>query len=215
MEPRTCLVLSRLALALVAGASVATPRLTAQTAAWPGFRGPARDGIAPGSSAPLEWSGDSNILWQTELPGPGSSSPIVVGDKIYVCCYTGYGASREEPGKLEELEHHLLCIDRDGKVVWQRDIAGRRKSAARMVQIVEHGFASPTPVSDGKVIYTYFGKVGVVAITTDGDVLWETNLGEIQARPDGAPPPTPRRNGPDGKPHPSALGGVLEPAALR
>ena len=58
---------------------------------WTRFRGPNGSGVSANSTAPLEWSEDKNLRWSIDLPGPGSSCPIVVGDKVFVTSYTGYG----------------------------------------------------------------------------------------------------------------------------
>src|SRR5687767_1735712 len=58
---------------------------------WPQFRGPDRSGHSNETGLPREWSAGRNIIWRTPLPGPGSSSPIVHGERVYVTCYSGYG----------------------------------------------------------------------------------------------------------------------------
>ncbi|MBI3409087.1 MAG: PQQ-binding-like beta-propeller repeat protein [Planctomycetes bacterium] len=58
---------------------------------WPSFRGPSENGSIKAKNLPAEWSQD-NFLWKTKLPGLGSSTPITVGDKVFVTCYAGYGA---------------------------------------------------------------------------------------------------------------------------
>jgi outer membrane protein assembly factor BamB len=58
---------------------------------WPSFRG-ANGGVADARDIPAEWTKD-NLLWKTKLPGLGASSPIVVGDKVFVACYAGYGTT--------------------------------------------------------------------------------------------------------------------------
>src|SRR4051812_37848857 len=84
---------------------------------WPQFRGPDRSGIAKETGLPLEWSATRNVVWKTELPGPGSSSPIVFGDRVYVTCYSGYGLDRKTPGDLADLKRHLVGVDaKPGKV---------------------------------------------------------------------------------------------------
>src|SRR5438128_810238 len=89
---------------------------------WPQFRGPGGLGVAPDKNLPTIWSDASNLLWKTELPGPGSSSPIVVGDKIFITCYSGYGLDQNNPGYMASLKRHLLCLDRAGKILWKRDV---------------------------------------------------------------------------------------------
>ncbi len=51
---------------------------------WPGFRGPEFTGVAPHGNPPTTWSEDENVRWKVELPGQGSGSPIVWGDRIYL-----------------------------------------------------------------------------------------------------------------------------------
>src|SRR5262245_8090870 len=58
---------------------------------WSQFRGPGGLGQTTEKGLPLKWSATENIVWRTELPGPGTSSPIVVGDRVYLTSYTGYG----------------------------------------------------------------------------------------------------------------------------
>lgn len=52
----------------------------ARAAEWPQFRGPGGAG-AGASAVPLTWSGTTSLSWKTALPGAGSSSPIVQGDR--------------------------------------------------------------------------------------------------------------------------------------
>src|SRR2546430_2628390 len=93
------------ALALIAVAALGV--IEAVSAAdWLQFRGP-NFGIAPDKGTPVTWSANSNIVWKTEMPGPGASSPIVVGNKVFVTCYTGYGLSKDEPGDQKNLKRHL------------------------------------------------------------------------------------------------------------
>src|SRR5262245_16345859 len=65
---------------------------------WLQFRGPGGLGVAADKNLPTTWSDKENIVWKTDLPGPGSSSPIVVGDKIFVTCYNDYGVVQDDMG---------------------------------------------------------------------------------------------------------------------
>ncbi|MGA2500726.1 MAG: PQQ-binding-like beta-propeller repeat protein [Tepidisphaeraceae bacterium] len=78
---------------------------------WPQFRGPAGAGVSTEREFPTQWSDTQNLKWKTPLPGPGSSSPIVWGDRVFVTCYTGYGIERGD-GDVAQLKRHLLCIGR-------------------------------------------------------------------------------------------------------
>ena len=80
-----------------------------QTSEWSRFRGPQGSGISK-ESVPTEWSPDKNIKWKTALPGAGCSSPIVVAGKVFVTCYSGYGEARDNVGKKEDLQRHVVCI---------------------------------------------------------------------------------------------------------
>ncbi len=79
---------------------------------WPQFRGPGGLGVSPAKGLAAEWSGTKNIVWKTELPGPGASSPIVVGQRIFITAYSGYGLDDREPGDPSKLVYHVLCLER-------------------------------------------------------------------------------------------------------
>ena len=100
---------------------------TSVTAAdWSRFRGPNGSGVSQDTAAvPTTWSETKNLKWKVALPGPGSSSPIIVGDRIFVTCWSGYGTSREAPGEQAALRRHLVCVDREtGKTIWSKSTAG-------------------------------------------------------------------------------------------
>ncbi len=104
-----------LLLALVALALVA--------ADWPRFRGPGGQGVSDETGLPAEWSDSENLVWKTALPGFGASSPITVGDRIFVTSYAGYGLDEDEPGEPGHLKHYLTCINgNDGQVILSRGI---------------------------------------------------------------------------------------------
>ena len=151
----------------------------AMAADWPQFRGPTGLGIATDTGLPEKWSADSNIAWKTEMPGPGTSSPIVVGNKVFLTCYSGYAVDKKEPGDIKDLKRHLLCIDRsNGKILWTRDIAAAQPEAKYGTYLDLHGYASSTPVSDGKSVFVFFGKTGVFAFDLDGKQLWDVSVGK-------------------------------------
>jgi len=144
---------------------------------WSRFRGPNGSGISSDtSSTPVEWSPDRNVRWKTPLPGAGVSSPIVVGDLLFVTCYSGYGANF---GKIEDLKRHLVCVDRSsGKILWDKSVdAVLPEDSYSGMGIPSHGYASHTPVSDGKHIYVFFGKSGVLAYDLEGKQRWHQSVG--------------------------------------
>ncbi|MBW3597942.1 MAG: PQQ-like beta-propeller repeat protein [Planctomycetes bacterium] len=144
---------------------------------WPQFRGPNGAGISYDAPPPLTWSESENLLWKTPLPGPGSSSPIVVGDRVFVTSYSGYGDGQDS-GRAADLQRHLLCVDRkSGDVRWQTSVDAVTPEDPYQGFITEHGYASSTPVCDGMNVYVFFGKSGVLAFDMEGKQLWRTSVG--------------------------------------
>ncbi len=147
---------------------------------WTRFRGPNGSGISPDSEpTPVTWSPTENLNWKATLPGAGVSSPIVVGDRIFVTCYSGYGVDRNNLGRMDDLKRHLVCIDRgSGRVLWDKTVkAVLPEDSFSGMGIPAHGYASHSPVSDGKRVYVFFGKTGALAFDMDGKQLWQTGVG--------------------------------------
>jgi len=147
---------------------------------WTRFRGPNGSGIAGDSDpTPTEFGPDKNLAWKVALPGAGVSSPIVVGDKVFVTCYSGYGFDRRNPGDQKDLKRHLVCINRaDGKTIWEKTLDPvLPEDEFGGAGVPEHGYASHTPVSDGKLVYVFFGKTGMLAFDLDGNEIWRHSVG--------------------------------------
>jgi outer membrane protein assembly factor BamB len=145
---------------------------------WLQFRGPGGLGVAPDQGLPATWSATENIVWKTDLPGPGGSSPIVVGSKIFLTCYSGYGIPGEKASAMDALKRHLVCLDRaSGKVLWTSDVASELPETPYQGYQALHGYSSGTPVSDGQNIYVFFGKTGVFAFDLNGKQLWQASVG--------------------------------------
>jgi outer membrane protein assembly factor BamB len=146
---------------------------------WPRFHGVDGNGISADTQPlPVKWSETENLRWKYKLPGPGSSSPIVVGRRVLVTCWTGYGLNPDNPGDEKDLRRHLICLDRDsGKVLWDQAVAPVLPEDPYSGMFTQHGYASHTPVSDGQRVYVFFGKTGVLAFDLDGKQLWQTGVG--------------------------------------
>ena len=112
----TVLVLGIALLAAVPGPSSASDE-------WPRFRGPDGSGLAAGDARPpTNWSATSNLNWKAALPGPGSSSPIIWGERVFVTCYSGYGEGSSGAGP-EKLQRHLVCLQRNtGNTSWDKSV---------------------------------------------------------------------------------------------
>lgn len=142
---------------------------------WPGFRGPTGMGTSDAKGLPLTWSLDDNIAWKVELPGPGASSPVVFGDKIYLTCYTGFFVPGEEGGSQDDLKRHLLVLNKaDGSTVMDKAVKAKLPEEDR---IRDHGFAANTPAVDAERIYVFFGKTGVFAFDHSGKEVWQADVG--------------------------------------
>src|SRR6266851_434764 len=146
---------------------------------WMQFRGPGGSGSSAETGLPTTWSSKENVVWRTKLPGPGTSCPIVVGKRVYLTCYSGYGL---EPGKgeMDNLMRHLVCVDSDkGTILWTKEFKptlpeskygpGGNES--------QHGYSSSTPASDAKRLYVFFGKSGVYCLDLDGNEIWHESVG--------------------------------------
>ncbi|TWU28946.1 outer membrane protein assembly factor BamB family protein [Novipirellula artificiosorum] len=144
-------------------------------AEWRQFRGPGGHGATSEVNLPLRWSETENLAWKTELPGYGASSPILLGDRLYVTCYSGYGIDRENPGRMEDLMLHLVCLKTDGKIVWDKHIQPRLPESER---VRDHGYAAQTPATDGEHLYVFFGKTGVLKFDLNGKKLWQADVGD-------------------------------------
>jgi hypothetical protein len=110
------------------GARQSAEGATAAERFWPQWRGPYANGVSKHADPPLEWSETKNVRWKVEIPGRGSASPIVWGDRIFVLSAVPIGvagaAAHAPRGGLEPRDRHrfiVLAIDRrTGKTVWER-----------------------------------------------------------------------------------------------
>jgi len=137
---------------------------------WPQFRGPDASGVSTDTKIPLTFGESENLRWKTPLLGAGSSSPIVIGNRVFVTCFSGKGDS---------LERQLMCLDREsGKVNWVKKVPAEQPEDRYQGYITEHGYASNTPVSDGSAVYVFYGKSGVFAYDMQGKQLWHTEVGK-------------------------------------
>ena len=132
---------------------------TALAADWPQFRGPDATGVIddqpPGP--------DLKIAWQTELPGRGLSSPIIVGDRVFLTCSSG----------LNQRILHVICLDRqDGHRLWERTVLATGRTMSHKKTCV----AAPTPCSDGRRVYALFSSNDLVAFDLDGNLQWLRGL---------------------------------------
>ena len=138
---------------LVAGLSAGTPQ-------WSRFRGPNGSGVSDATGLPVEFGPDHNVAWSTPVPF-GRSSPIVVGDRIYL--------TATEDGDLV-----TMALDRTtGAILWRRDVPRAREDEI----FVSNDSATPTPASDGANVYVLFLELGLISYDAEGTERWRMELG--------------------------------------
>ena len=137
---------------------------------WPGWRGPRRNGLSGAANVPTTWSAKKNIKWRAKLPGSGISSPIVLGDLIFVTASDG----------PKQSELHLICLDRNtGKRQWHRRFWG---TAPTRYHGSKSSMASPTPITDGKYVYAFYGTGDVFCVNFKGEMQWSRSLASEYGR---------------------------------
>jgi outer membrane protein assembly factor BamB len=132
---------------------------------WGEFRGSSGTGIAADAELPTVWGeGSDNILWSTEVPGSGRSSPIVAHGRVYVALAKRDGA---------DLEHGIAAIDSDsGELLWKTTVSRRPKLTLRNRYGVHAG---ATPAADEDRVYVYYGAE-LAALDQEGQILWKQEV---------------------------------------
>jgi len=171
MTLRRILSATLLFVALFAGSLIA--------ADWRQFRGPGGLAASDATGLPVEWGPEKNLVWRTELPGLGTSSPITVGERIYLTCYDGYAEDRANPGDMQDLTRYVVCLDRaSGQILWSKPFEPQLpESKYSGGNNSWHGYSSSTPASDGERLYVFFGKSGVYCLDLDGNQIWHAEVG--------------------------------------
>jgi outer membrane protein assembly factor BamB len=130
---------------------------------WRQFRGDDTSSVSPDAAPPTDWSADSVIDWQVELPGRGLSSPIVIGDQVVVTASSGYRQDRL---------HVLSFAASDGGLQWEREFWATGRTVSHPKTCV----AAPTPASDGERIFAFYSSNDVVCLDLAGNLLWYRGL---------------------------------------
>jgi outer membrane protein assembly factor BamB len=176
------------ALLLLATAASADPAIWAQ------WRGPDGQGVSRESGLPTEWGETAGVRWKTAIPGRGHSQPIVWGDRVFLTTAIegdvvpgtkparhvidgkdfvhpdGVGADRKHT-------YEVLALDaRTGRILWESKVWEGTPYDTRHKR---GAYAAATPVSDGKMVWTYFGSEGLYAHDFDGKLVWKASLGGI------------------------------------
>ena len=119
---------------------------------------------------------------EDETAGAGHVQPIVVGKRVYLTCYTGYGQDgiKDDNDNMDKLMRHVVCVERgSGNIVWTKDFKPLLPESRYVGDHnTRHGYASSTLTSDGKRLYAFFGKSGVYCLDLDGNEIWHATVGK-------------------------------------
>jgi len=154
---------------------------------WPQFRGPSASGVGDGTKPPVKWDATkgTNIVWSVEIPGLADSSPIVWGDQIFVTTAvssdpkqtfrTGLYGDTDSVNDSSPHQWKVFAIDKKtGKILWQQTA---HEGIPKTKRHPKSSQASPSPVTNGKVVVAYFGSEGLYAYSAAGALLWKKDLG--------------------------------------
>ena len=164
---------------------------------WPQWRGPLMTGVAPHATPPLEWSETKNVRWKVEIPGKGSATPVVWGDRIFVLTAVPTGERKAEAPAAEPAaadgrrpprgiapeyaqQFTILALGRDdGQLLWKRVL---REELPHEGTHPTGTWASASAATDGEIVLAFFGSQGLYALDMDGKPLWDKDLGDMTVK---------------------------------
>ena len=155
---------------------------------WGQWRGPSNTGASTTAKPPTEWSESKNVRWKVEIPGRGTSTPIVWGDRVYLLSAVPVGvelaASHDSRGTAGQRVAHrmtVMALDRKtGKTVWERTAREETPHEGHHQQFGT--WASTSAITDGEVIIASFESRGIDAYDLTGKQLWASDLGDKRMR---------------------------------
>lgn len=187
-------ILFGLGLALACGTVAAADFDTEKFANWHHWRGPNADGSASKADPPVKWDATKNVKWKAAVPGKGSATPIVWGDRVFVltAVKTDRVAKADELPKADPkfkvntapptnfYKFIVLCFDRKtGNKLWEKVAAERVPHEGTHET---HSYAAGSPTTDGKFLYASFGSFGTYCYDFDGNLKWTRELGPLHTR---------------------------------
>ena len=175
---------------------------------WPSWRGPQANGVATDAHPPIQWSETNHVQWKVALPGRGSSTPILWDDQVFILTAIPTGpeaaaetadASGQPPDRSERPRRggagggggmvdrptraqQFTVLSFDRKTGKQRWTQSPRTQLPHEGHHKDHGFASASPVTDGKHLIVSFGSFGLYGYDLKGKLLWEKDLGDMRTR---------------------------------
>ena len=155
---------------------------------WGQWRGPHATGVSPHADPPTEWSETKNVRWKVEVPGRGSGSPVVWGDRIFLLSAVPKSAeptaAHEPRGGVRPRDVHrfaVLAIDRKtGRTIWEQTA---REAVPTEATHQDNGtWASSSAVTDGEHVIASFESQGIYAYDMSGKPVWQKDLGDKRMR---------------------------------
>jgi outer membrane protein assembly factor BamB len=135
---------------------------------WPQFRGPTGMGLVTSDRLPLRWNADENVTWKVPIPGAGWSSPIVVGNRIYLTAAVPIADGKD-------LQLTAICMSvADGRIAWETEVFRQNGEKAPAIH-KKNSHASPTPLVENNRLYVHFGHQGTACLDLQGEILWRND----------------------------------------
>jgi outer membrane protein assembly factor BamB len=138
---------------------------------WPCWRGPRGDGTSVETDVPTKWSEKDNVAWKVAIPGTGHSSPVVVGERVFVTT-----AIEKEQKRV------LICLGRrDGQKLWENVVLSAPLEGKHDL----NSYASATPASDGKHVFVSFlqqPKIELICYDLGGKEIWRKSPGTFESK---------------------------------
>ncbi len=161
---------------------------------WPQWRGPLWNGIAPAGNPPVQWSETENLKWKVAVPGAGWATPIVSEGKIFLLSAIEVDKEMPVPQRIPadtpRINDHprvikswkpqqfaIICLDLEtGARLWMRIV---HEAMPHQGHHRKGGFASSSPVTDGRYLYSYFGSFGFYCHDFAGELVWKQDFGAL------------------------------------
>ncbi len=151
---------------------------------WPQWRGPHNNGVCDEKNLPTKFDKALNLAWRLPLPGPAGATPVVWGDHIYLTspekdtlprqkgpqARGRGGRGRRAPAEPQDL--FLMCVSTDGHELWRHAVG----HSNRNVMGDEGNLCSPSPVTDGKHVWSLMGTGDLACFDSDGNEVWKIDL---------------------------------------
>src|SRR5438093_1399942 len=142
------------------GGLITSPGHSARAENWSQWRGPFFNGSTTEKGLPSIFSKTENVNWVADLPGPSAATPIIWNDRVLL------SSVDQKAGTLQ-----AICLDRaTGRALWKRETGVGVSLDDRS------NYASPSPVTDGKLVWFFYGNGQLVALDLEGKEVWSRNL---------------------------------------